>query len=123
MHFTNHKFATFLALAGLALASEKACAEADGPDFFRAIKVPAGDVLNIRSAPNPHAAKLGEIPPGGNCIRNLGCRGGLSFREFNELSPAERARRLKMNPRWCKVEYQGVTGWVAGSYLAEGGCP
>lgn len=98
-------------------------AEADGPDFFRAKGVTAGDTLHIRSAPNAHARKLGEIPPDGTCLRNLGCQGGLSFKEFTELTPAQQAQRLRSNPRWCKVEYRGITGWVAGRYLAEGLCP
>jgi hypothetical protein len=112
-------------LASLLFAawSSSAGAEADGPDFYRIKGVTAGDTLAIRAAPNAHASKLGDIPPDGTCIRNLGCQGGLSFQEFTGLSPAEQARRLKRNPRWCKVEYQDVTGWVAGRYLAEGGCP
>jgi hypothetical protein len=107
----------------MALGPGIAFAEADGPDFFRAEGVAADDTLNIRTAPKVNAAKVGEIPPDGTCIRNLGCQGGLSFEEFDRLSPSERQRRLKQNPRWCKVEYQGVVGWAAGRYLAEGGCP
>jgi uncharacterized protein YraI len=98
-------------------------AEADGPDFYVVRGVASDDVLNIRAEPSPEARKVGEIPPGGRCIRNLGCQGGLSFREFTELSPAEQAERQRSHPRWCRVEYQGVTGWVAGRYLAEGDCP
>lgn len=112
-----------LALSLMAAGSASAWAEADGPDFYRIKDVPAGDTLAIRSAPNARAAKLGNIPPNGSCIRNLGCKGGPSFKAFTELSPLEQAKRLKRNPRWCKVEYQGVTGWVAGRYLTEGGCP
>jgi len=97
-------------------------ADADGPDFYAVNGVPQDDVLNIRAEPDPHARKIGEIPPDGTCIRNLGCRGGLTFREFTELSPAEQERRQRENPRWCKVEYGGVTGWVAGRYLTEGDC-
>ncbi|MEA3277531.1 MAG: SH3 domain-containing protein [Pseudomonadota bacterium] len=113
---------TLLGAAVLTLSSGMASATADGPDFYQVTGVAAGDVLNIRAKPDPHAAKVGEIPPDGTCIRNLGCRGGLTFQEFTEFSPAEQARRLKKNPRWCKVEYQGVTGWVAGRYVQEGGC-
>ena len=40
--------------------------------------VAAGDVLHIRAEPNPHARPVGQIPPQGTCIRNLGCRGGLT---------------------------------------------
>ncbi len=113
-------------LRALAVLLAVACpvaahAEADGPDFYRIKGVAAGDTLAIRSAPSPRAAKLGDIPPDGTCIRNLGCKGGLSLQEFTELSQAEQARRLKRNTRWCQVEYRGLTGWVAGRYLAEGG--
>ncbi len=107
----------------VALGPGPAAAEADGPDFYRVTGVRPNDVLNIRAAPAANAAKLGTIPPGGRCIRNLDCQGVLSFQEFSTLSQAEQARRLKQNPRWCRVEYQGITGWVAGRYLAEGGCP
>jgi hypothetical protein len=111
-------------LMGLAvgLVSGAASADADGPDFYVVRGVAQGDVLNIRAAPNPRARKVGAIPPDGTCIRNLGCRGGLTFQEFTELSPAERKQRERENPRWCRVEYQGVTGWVAGRYLGEGDC-
>ena len=111
-------------VAGLAisLGAGVASADADGPDFYRVRNVAANDVLNMRAAPNPRARQVGAIPPDGACIRNLGCRGGLTFREFTELSPAERKQRERENPRWCEVEYRGVTGWVAGRYLAEDDC-
>jgi hypothetical protein len=96
--------------------------EADGPDWFRVVDVAANDVLNIRAQPSAHAEKLGSIPPGSGCIRNLGCRGGLTLDEFTSLTPDQQAARLKENPRWCRVEYEGATGWVAGRYLAEGSC-
>ncbi len=56
-------------------------------------------------------------------LRSLGCEGGLTFQEFTSLSDKERRRRAAEHPRWCKVEYQGNVGWVAGSYLAEDACP
>ena len=119
----RNSISRFMAIATLAFGSGPVIADADGPDYYRATGVPRGDVLNIRAAPEPHAAKMGEIPPNGACIRNLGCRGGLTFQEYSTLSKSEQARRLKQNPRWCRVDYQGLTGWVAGRYLAEGGCP
>ena len=97
-------------------------AEADGPDFYRVSGVAADDVLNIRAEPNPHAAQVGSIPPNADCVRNLGCQGGLTFQEFSTLNQTEQAERLKQNPRWCRIEHQGITGWVAGRYLVEGGC-
>jgi len=82
----------------LALNPGAASADADGPDFFEARNVAKNDVLNIRAEPNPRAAKVGKIPPDGARIHNLGGRGGLTFREFNELSPSERKQRER--ERW-----------------------
>jgi len=106
----------------MGLGSAAALAEADGPDFYVVHGIGHGDVLNIRAEPDPNALKVGAIPPHGKCIRNLGCKGGLSFQEFTELSPAEKERRARESPRWCKVEYEGVTGWANAHYLREGYC-
>lgn len=116
------RLAGALVATGLGLGSALASAEADGPDHYRVVGVAPGDVLNIRSEPDPQSVKVGEIPPNGNCIRNLGCRGGLSFQEFTTLSKEAQAARLGENPRWCKVDYQGQVGWVAGRYLTEADC-
>lgn len=99
-----------------------AAAEADGPDYFRVTGVGAEDVLNIRAEPSAASPKTGEIPPDADCIRNLGCRGGLSFEEFTTLTKSQQAERLRDNPRWCSIKYQEVIGWVAGRYLTEGSC-
>lgn len=109
-------------LLGLVLPMSPVQAEADGPDFFRVMGVTGNDVLYIRDQPSSHAAKIGQIPPRGNCIRNLGCRGGLTYQEFTTLGKAEQAKRAQANPRWCRIEYRGTTGWAAGRYLAEGSC-
>jgi hypothetical protein len=106
----------------MGLSSVAASATADGPDFYVVQGVANDDVLNVRARPNLRAENLREIPPDGICIRTLSCKGGLTFQEFIKLSPAEQEKRQQENPRWCKGEYQGVTGWVAGRYVGEGGC-
>ena len=106
----------------LLTASGLALAEADGPDYYRVNGVADNDVLNIRSEADPHAIKVGIIPPWGDCVRNLGCKGGLTLEEYTRLSKKERAALIKQRPRWCHIEYQGVKGWVSGHYLAEGSC-
>lgn len=111
-----------LMFACLVAQSGEALAEADGPDYYRVVNVADNDVLNIRAQPTAKARKIGEIPPGADCVRNLGCQGGLTLHEFTTLSEAQKAERLRQNPRWCQVEYQGIRGWVAGRYLAEGSC-
>jgi hypothetical protein len=97
-------------------------AEADGPDHWQVTGVEQDDVLNIRDKPDPHAKKVGEIPPDGTCVKNLGCVGGLTFEEFTTLSDEEKKSIERERPRWCKVDYQGTVGWVSGRYLGEGFC-
>jgi hypothetical protein len=106
----------------LLLTTGSAWATADGPDFFRVTGVSGNDVLNIRAEPRAHAKKTAEMPQDGTCVHNLGCQGGLTFQEFTNLSEAQKAERLKENPRCCRVEYQGVQGWGAGRCLQEGVC-
>ncbi|WP_169054082.1 META domain-containing protein [Nitratireductor sp. XY-223] len=112
-------FTARLALAvGMLLAAVSvALATADGPDFFMVRGVAADDVLNIRREPNPKAEKIGEIPPDGNGIENLGCEGGLSFAEW--LDATEEEREASERRTWCRIAYDGIEGWVAGRYLEE----
>src|SRR5690606_12680959 len=44
-----------------------------------------------------------------------------SFGEWQRLTEAQRAQAAR--GRWCRVEHQGRTGWVAGRFLAEGAAP
>ncbi len=93
--------------------------EADGPDYWDVKGVAQDDVLNLREKPDPRSAKIAEIPHNATCLRNLGCQGGLTFEEFTTLSPAERKALERKRPRWCRIEFQGKSGWVAGRYLGE----
>ena len=105
-----------ITLSGVVLA------EADGPDYYRVHGVADNDVLNMRSEGHWRAKKVGEIPPGAGCVRNLGCQGGLTMDEYMNLSKREQAAILKKRPRWCLVEYRETRGWVSGRYLTEGSC-
>ena len=106
----------------LAFSASLVRAEADGPDFWTVTDVREDDVLNIREEPDPHSKKIGEIPPDGTCIKNLGCVGGLTLEEFTTLTDEEREEIKRQRPRWCRIEYQKTVGWVAGRYLKEGVC-
>lgn len=97
-------------------------AEADGPDYWQVRNVEKNDVLNMRNKPDFKADKTGEIPFDASCVRNIGCKGGLTLNEFTTLSEIEKQQILKQRPRWCRVRYKEVTGWVAGRYLKEGVC-
>lgn len=96
-------------------------AEADGPDYFRVVGVAGNDTLNVRSAPSATAPKVGGIPHNADGVRILGCQGGLSFAEWQKVTPAEREAASKT--RWCRIAFNGVTGWAAGRFLAEGAAP
>ena len=97
-------------------------AEADGPDYFQVSGVADNDTLNIRSEANAHAKKIGEIPSQSNCVKNLGCKGGLSMVEFMSLSKEKQTTAKKDYPSWCQIDYKGTTGWVSQRYLIEGDC-
>jgi len=92
------------------------------PIFIRfvLIGVRAGATLILREKPRVrHSKRLGGVPYNADCLRNLGCQGGLSAEEAAKLSPANQARRSRQSPRWCQVEYNGMTGWIQGRFLAE----
>ena len=95
--------------------------EADGPDYYRVRDVAPGEVLPMRAAPDTGAALIGGIPHDGDGIRNLLCEGRLSFAEWEAATEAERAAAVERV--WCRVAYDGVTGWAQGRYLAEGHAP
>lgn len=78
-------------LALLIIFSGLTLADADGPDYFKVNGVSSNDVLNMRSEADPSAKKTGEIPPGSECVKNLGCKGGLTMSEFTDLSKEEQS--------------------------------
>ena len=102
-------------------AAPPAFADADGPDYFRVSGVKPGGVVNIRSEPAASAPKVGALPYNADGLKNLECKGGLSFAEWEKASPARRA--ASRFERWCRIRHNGVTGWVAGWLLAEGNAP
>jgi len=92
------------------------------PDFYkvRPDSVRAGATLILREQPKVRRSKrLGGVPYNADCLRNLGCQGGLSADEAAKLSPANQARRSRQSPRWCQIEYNGLMGWIQGRFLAE----
>ncbi|WP_436637830.1 SH3 domain-containing protein [Microbaculum sp. FT89] len=111
----------FACLLFVAASFQSAFGEADGPDFFRVVNVAADDVLNIRAAPDADAERIGAIPPDADGVRNLGCQGGLSFAEWEKATPAE--REAATHRRWCRVAWDGMEGFVAARFLAEGAAP
>jgi uncharacterized protein YraI len=79
----------------LCLTSLASAFAAEGAATYRVVLVADDDVLNIRKGPSASYPIVGTIPPDGRGVRRAGsCRG------------------------WCRVSYDGVSGWVNGAYLA-----
>lgn len=104
--------ALFLLLNG----ASDAYAGADGT--FKVVGVKPDNVLNMRSGPSADYAVTGTIPANSEGLRNLGCQDGSSFERPSAAAEAEK-RTIRFR-RWCKVEYRGSAGWVAGWHLEQG---
>ena len=111
---------SFKMLVFAALFTSAVFAEADGPDHWRVTEVKSNDVLWMHAESVHTSKKIGKIPYDGVCLKNLGCTGVISFAEFEKLSPAEQKKSAHAS-KWCKVEYNGIVGWVNGKFLAEDG--
>lgn len=98
-----------------------ATAEADGPDAWRVVGVRPDDVLNLHAGASARSRTIAGIPHDAKGIRNLGCRGAPTFQHWQRMTEAERERSTRA--RWCRVSYNGQSGWVAGRFLAEDSAP
>ncbi len=101
--------------AGIALAA------ADGPDFWDVTDVRADDALNVHTQSNARSPTIAKIPHDAKGLKNLGCTGVPTFAQWSRMTPSERQRAARA--RWCRVEFAGNKGWVAGRFLKEGGPP
>jgi hypothetical protein len=92
-------------------------AAAEGPDEFRVVGIPAGHSLALRSGPGLLYPISGALPANAGEVKNLGCKGGLTFAEWQRASARERAASVER--RWCHVRHGNVTGWARVKNLHE----
>jgi hypothetical protein len=83
--------------------------------FWAVTGVAAGDVLHLRDVPSAESRSLANIPPNARGLRHLGCRRNQAALEVWMRMTA--AQRQAAQTLWCRVEYRGKEGWVAGRYL------
>lgn len=89
--------------------------DAPSPPFWAVTGVAANDVLHLRDVPSAESRSLAGIPPNARGLKNHGCRRNQpSMDLWARMSKEQRQLALT---RWCRVEYQGQQGWVAGRYL------
>jgi hypothetical protein len=112
----------------IAVAIALSCAQALGaaaqdeevhatPGFWAVTGVAPDDVLHLRDVPSAESKSLAGIPFNARGLKNFGCRRGeLPFDQWARMNEAQ---RRAANTKWCRVEFRGKQGWVAGRFLTE----
>jgi hypothetical protein len=109
-----HIAAAALALTFTALATLPGRGE-DPPQFWAVTGVAPNDVLHLRDVPSADSKSLAQIPPNAHGLKHLGCRRNQPPMDlWARMNAAQRREALT---QWCRVEYKGQQGWVAGRYL------
>lgn len=93
----------------------------DHPDYWAVTGVAADDTLNLRDVPSADSKSLARIPPRTRGLKNLGCRRNQPPLEL-WMRMSQKARR-DARMLWCRVDYLGQQGWVAGRYLKKDAAP
>lgn len=85
------------------------------PAFWAVTGVRSDDALNLRDVPNADSKSLARIPFNARGLKHLGCRRNeMPFEDWVKLNKEARKSALM---QWCRVEYRGQQGWVAGRFL------
>jgi hypothetical protein len=91
--------------------------EEDKVETWSVTGVGPRDVLNMRDVPSADSRILGSIPRDAHGLKGLGClRAEPPLDVWMRMSKEQR-RDAKL--LWCRVEYRGKRGWVAGRFLKK----
>jgi hypothetical protein len=111
----RHLGAACLALAVVSLTVTVAATAQETPGTWAVTGVAPDDVLHLRDVPHGDSKILADIPPTARGLKGLGCiTPEPSFDRWAGMTEAERAN-AKLE--WCRVDYRGRQGWVAGRFL------
>lgn len=91
----------------------------EAPTHWAVTGVAGNDVLHLRDVPSAESKSLAQIPPNARGLKHLGCRRNQPPMELWVRMSA--AQRREATTQWCRVEYRGTQGWVAGRYLRPDG--
>lgn len=115
MHRTAPLVMGLMSLIG-ALAQ---AAAQDPPKFWAVTGVSSDDVLHLRDVPSAESRSLARIPPNARGLKHLGCRRNqLPLEQWMRMTEVQ---RQEAQTQWCRVEFRGKQGWVAGRYLKKDG--
>ena len=105
-----------IAIAVCTIAIGAVVAKADDPPAFWAVTgVASSDVLQLRDVPSADSKSLAQIPANARGLKHLGCRRNQP--PMDQWARMNAAQRREALTQWCRVEYRGQEGWVAGRYL------
>ena len=93
------------------------------PDFgvwalsYEVRNIDRGGALNVRRNPATNARIVGELPHNAENIHILGegCTPLIDQVAYDNMTRRQRIRTLAN--RWCRVSWNGQSGWVYGRYL------
>lgn len=77
--------------------------------------VPEGQRLAVRSAPQRTTGALGSLSRTVSGILVVGCTPDIDSWTFEQADMA--GKRALLDGVWCEIQHDGITGWVAGTYL------
>lgn len=111
---------TVCTIAIAVMAAPGARAE-DPPAFWAVTGVTASDALHLRDVPSADSKSLARIPANTRGLKHLGCRRNQPpMEQWARMNEAQRREALT---QWCRVEYKGQEGWVAGRFLKRDNGP
>ena len=87
------------------------------PSHWAVTGVAPDDVLHLRDVPSADSKSLVGIPFNARGLKNFGCRRGEL--PFDQWARMREAQRRAANTKWCRIEFHGTQGWVAGRFLKE----
>jgi hypothetical protein len=101
--------------AGAQEASQTLESFSEMPAYWAVAGVRSDDVLHLRDVPSADSKSLARIPFNARGLKHLGCRRNeMPFEDWVKLNKEARKSALM---QWCRVEYKGQQGWVAGRFL------
>jgi predicted Fe-S protein YdhL (DUF1289 family) len=104
-------------LGSMAVVGVLTVASAQTPTYWAVTGVRSDDVLHLRDVPSAESRSLARIPPNARGLKHLGCRRNQPpMDQWVRMSEAQRREALT---QWCRVEFRGKQGWVAGRYLKK----
>jgi hypothetical protein len=76
-------------------------------------------VLHLRDMPSADSRSLARIPPDARGLRHLGCRRNQP--PLEQWMRMSQQQRQEAQTEWCRIDYRGKEGWVAGRFLKKDG--